>query len=443
MSDAGPFDEKTQIVPNPGGRLAGMRRPALAATPAGAPPPPDRAVAPLDLDDAVGLNPLVEAASPILALVSRLSTTIAHPDVRALRRQLEGEFAAFNTRAERSNIPAEIRRSTDYALCVTVDDVIANTPWGGDNVWAGMRMALRHNDVVGGDQFYSFLAHFERDPERHGDVLELFYFCLSLGFQGRFAVLPNGAAQQAEIRARLHRLIRRRRGEVAAELSPHWRGVSAPHRPLASRIPLWSVAACTAALLLFAFIVFRLALATASDALLADMGALPRVRQPALEAVLPPAPPPPPIAPTRSVARFLEPEIREGLVTVQETPQNVVVRLTGAGLFPAGSAVLEMRFQPVVDRIGAAIRDIHGLAMVVGHTDNQPIHTLRFPSNFELSLARAKAVRDQLAQTLGSPDRISVAGRGDAEPIADNASAAGREKNRRVEIIVLRGHPPQ
>jgi type VI secretion system protein ImpK len=113
--------------------------------------------------------------------------------------------------------------------------------------------------------------------------------------------------------------------------------------------------------------------------------------------------------------------------------------LRGTGLFAAGSATLDPRFLPVIDRIGAALVDEPGLAMVVGHTDNKPIRTVQFASNFELSLSRAEAVRRRLAQTMGSGDRISVAGRADAEPIADNATPQGREMNRRIEIIVLRG----
>jgi len=444
MSDAGPFDEKTQIIPNPGGRLAERRRPPLPGAVPPEPPARGHPVSPMVLDATVGLNSLVTAAAPILALVSRLSTMIAHNDVEGLQRHLYGEYAAFDKRSEAAGVKPEIRRASHYALCATVDDVAASTPWGGNNVWAGHMARRFHNDASGGDTFYNLLGHFERDPETYGDVLELFYLCLSLGFQGRLGVLPNGAAQLAEIRGRLHRLIRRRRGEVAAELSPHWRGVAAPHRPLASRTPLWIVASCTAVLLLFLFIGFRLALVTGSDALFADLGTLPQLRQPMLEAAPPPPPPPPAPPPARqSVAGFLEPEIREGLVTVNETPQNVVVRLTGTGLFAAGSADLQPRFLPVIDRIATAVKDDHGRVLVVGHTDNQPIHTLRFPSNYELSLARAQAVRTRLAQTLGAPDDISIAGRGDAEPIGDNATPEGREMNRRIDIIVLRGRPPQ
>lgn len=440
MSTAGPFDDKTAIIrPNPGGR----RPEAVQAQSEAASPPVAQTVSqvgPGILDLESGLNPLVDAAVPILALVSRLSMMISHHDVDGLRRQLRSEFALFDKRSEANGLRPEIRRAAHYALCATVDDVAANTPWGGNNIWADQSMArVFHNDASGGERFFHLLGHFERDPESYGDVIELFYLCLSLGFQGRFGILPEGAAELAVIRGRLHRLIRRRRGEVAAELSPHWRGIASPHRPLGARIPLWVLAGSTALLLLFVFIGFRLALAGGSDDLFARLAILPKIQQPQLEATRPPPPPPLPLP--KPVSRFLEPEIREGLVTVQESPQNVVVRLRGTGLFSPGSAALEPRFLPVVDRIAAALKDEPGLAMVVGHTDNLPIRTIQFPSNYELSLSRAEAVRRRLAQTLGSSDRISVAGRADAEPLADNAAPQGREMNRRIEIIVLRGKP--
>lgn len=441
MSDPGPFDDKTQILPNPGGRRFAAGRPqpgadaglGLGTRPAGAVPD----AIPLALDEAPGINPLVDAAAPILALLSRLSTTFALSDIEGLRRRLRREFADFDRRAEASGIPREIRGASHYALCATVDDVAANTPWGGNNVWVNHGMARTfHNDASGGERFFHLLGHFERDPERFGDVIELFYLCLSLGFQGRFGVLPNGAAEIGAIRDRLHRLIRRRRGEIAAELSPHWRGVSAPHRPLSSRIPLWVVPPCTALALLLVFLGFRLALASKSDALFAEFAVLPQVQQPRIEAVTPA--PPPPVPERRDVSRFLAPEIREGLVKVWETPQQVRVRVTGSGLFSPGSATLTDRFIPVIDRIAAALKAEPGSVMVVGHTDNQPIHNLRFASNYELSLARAATVRARLAKTVGASERISAIGRADADPIADNRTPQGRALNRRVEIIVLR-----
>jgi type VI secretion system protein ImpK len=74
--------------------------------------------------------------------------------------------------------------------------------------------------------------------------------------------------------------------------------------------------------------------------------------------------------------------------------------------------------------------------VVKGYTDDQPIHTLQFPSNFELSQARAQAAAAILDQTIGDESRISAQGMGDADPVADNATPDGRAQNRRIEIVL-------
>jgi type VI secretion system protein ImpK len=135
--------------------------------------------------------------------------------------------------------------------------------------------------------------------------------------------------------------------------------------------------------------------------------------------------------------------VQAGLLTVQETEQAITIRLKGASLFAPGSASLEDRFLPIIDHVAGALASVPGTLSVIGHTDDQPIHNLRFPSNFELSLARAEAVRDRILTTLDAPDRITADGRADKEPVADNGTPAGREANRRIDLVLLRsgGHP--
>jgi type VI secretion system protein ImpK len=151
-------------------------------------------------------------------------------------------------------------------------------------------------------------------------------------------------------------------------------------------------------------------------------------------------PPPPPPGPTDldRLRSFLRPEIAQHLVSVLGPPAAPVVRISSSGMFPSGSAVLQPSFLPLLQRIGAALRDEPGGALVVGYTDNQPIRTVQFPSNFQLSTARAEAARAALARFGADPSRLAAEGRADADPIASNDTAEGREQNRRIEIIVHR-----
>jgi type VI secretion system protein ImpK len=76
---------------------------------------------------------------------------------------------------------------------------------------------------------------------------------------------------------------------------------------------------------------------------------------------------------------------------------------------------------------------------VIGHSDNIPIRTVRFPSNFQLSAERAESARVVLAQGAGQPERFKSVGRAATEPLAPNSTPAGREANRRIEIVLTRG----
>jgi type VI secretion system protein ImpK len=116
----------------------------------------------------------------------------------------------------------------------------------------------------------------------------------------------------------------------------------------------------------------------------------------------------------------------------------VTVRIKGRGMFASGSATVEPRFVPMLQRIGEGLRIEPGRVMVIGHSDNQPIRTVRFPSNFHLSAARAEAAAAIISAATGDPGRFTVEGRADAEPIADNRTPEGREENRRIEVVLLR-----
>jgi len=105
--------------------------------------------------------------------------------------------------------------------------------------------------------------------------------------------------------------------------------------------------------------------------------------------------------------------------------------------FKSGSATVNTAYHPLLERIAEALKTEPGHVQVTGHSDNIPIHTLRFPSNWHLSQARAEAVAELLAAATGTPGRFTAEGRADAEPVADNRTPEGRARNRRVEITLL------
>jgi type VI secretion system protein ImpK len=240
------------------------------------------------------------------------------------------------------------------------------------------------------------------------------------------------------VREDLYRLIRNNRGEFERNLSPHWQGVGARFAGLRQRVPNWLVALLGVGVLAGFYVLLTFLLNGRSDAAYEALNALPPTSPVTLARAAPALPPPPPAPEEQSIRKFLAPEVQQGLVTVREDAQTVVVNIRSTGMFPSGSADVAKGFLPLLDRIGEALNIEKGAVQIVGHTDNQPIRSINFPSNFALSLARAKAVLAVVKGKINDASRLTADGRADSEPVASNATPDGREQNRRVEVILTK-----
>ena len=135
--------------------------------------------------------------------------------------------------------------------------------------------------------------------------------------------------------------------------------------------------------------------------------------------------------------RLLRTEIDQGQIDVETTARTILIRIREKGSFDSGSALLNTSFVGVIDKIAGALTQIEGKIAVEGHTDNVPINTFAYPSNWDLSAARSVAVvRRMLDIAPLLPSRVTASGFADTRPQAVNSSAQGRERNRRVEIVV-------
>src|SRR5271157_4475750 len=142
------------------------------------------------------------------------------------------------------------------------------------------------------------------------------------------------------------------------------------------------------------------------------------------------------------MAKGLEGEMRKDLesrdVTISNLQGKLTVNILDRVMFDSGEAVLQPDGESVLRKIATILAGHPELKIhVIGHTDNVPIHT-RFPSNWELSTARALAAVHFLTEKAGvDPRRVGAVGYGEFRPIADNATAEGRAKNRRIAITIL------
>ena len=125
-------------------------------------------------------------------------------------------------------------------------------------------------------------------------------------------------------------------------------------------------------------------------------------------------------------------------VALQKRPEGIVISMKEAGYFETGQAMPLAAADELLGRISRVVGPSGVAVRVEGHTDDQPIHTAKFHSNWELSTARAEAVLQMLlAAAEIDPSRLSVAGYGAYRPIADNGTEAGRRSNRRVDLVLL------
>jgi type VI secretion system protein ImpK len=449
MSQDDPFAEPSdteRTIVKPMGRQQPAQPQPQAPRAAGGPQAP-AASASVGIDAGLsGLNPLCAAAAPLFALVGRIRNRAQHANPEALREAVVREVRAFEQRALQAGIAVQTIRIARYLICATIDDVVLNTPWGEQSVWQNQSMVgTFHKETVGGDRVYDLLRRLEQEPGRHRDLLEFLYVCLSLGFEGRLRVEDRGSEKHFALRDGLARLIRQQRGGVERDLAPRWKGLDLPHRPLAAWAPIWIVTGLTAALLTMLFLGFSWMLQADTERTQGTLAAL--VPSGAVSFARPAPPPPPPPPPPPEIERetevfrlreFLRPEIEQNLVEVNEQGNTVTVRIKGEGMFASASDELQPKYVPVVQRIAEGLNQEPGKVLVVGHSDNIPINTARFPNNTVLSLARAKSVMNRIAAVVVDPGRLSAEGRADKDPIASNATPEGRAQNRRIEVILVK-----
>lgn len=137
------------------------------------------------------------------------------------------------------------------------------------------------------------------------------------------------------------------------------------------------------------------------------------------------------------LTKELEKEIKSGKIQISMGPRGLTVSFTQAALFPSGEDEIAKDTYPSIQKIAAAIQQLPNPVRMEGHTDAIPIHNSRFRSNWELSAARSIALLELLTSFGVSHDRLSIAGYADTAPLEGNETEQGRQKNRRVDIVIL------
>ena len=139
----------------------------------------------------------------------------------------------------------------------------------------------------------------------------------------------------------------------------------------------------------------------------------------------------------RRLNRELEKEVRDGKLEVKLEPRGLVVSLHQSAFFPSGTDAIDPATYPTISKVADVIRGLPNPIQIEGHTDSVPIHNARFRSNWDLSSARAISMLQLLSGRFELPEsRFSVVGRADTVPVDSNETDEGRQRNRRIDVII-------
>ena len=429
---------------------------------------------PSGLTHAPHRNPLVTAAGPLLDLLGRLRNAMTQASFQALQGSISREIDAFESAATSAGAYQNHLRDAKYALCAVSDDIVQNQPGEDRAVWTENPMLGRYfGERIGGTQFYANLQEAMKNPGANYDLLELYYICLSLGFEGMHRASPTGQAAVQACRNDVYQALRNTNRGGGWMLSPNWKGMDIGRRSIGMQIPFWAVAALVALLMTGGYFGLRHMLGAEATELAAEI----REVRPsgAIEIANPVRPvragggvvvgtdtpkeptvyvPPPPEDPGQldRIKAALQKEIDAGLVEARYLDANfIIVRFSNKLLFPSGSAEVTKEFKDVLSkRIGETFNNEtellkakglqHGRVFGIGHSDAQPIGaTSRWASNHALSEARAKSVMDAILAHSPNDLRTRIEGRGPDDPVCTPAEKRSCwPDNRRVELLIER-----
>lgn len=418
----------TVMRPRPGGPrrpAAADPRPVAPRAEQYAPPPSGGNLGVADFIS-TGRNPILQAAGPLIAVASRLQSTVASADIAALRSQAMQDVRQFDDRLRAAGVVPEDALVARYVVCTFFDSAVLNTPWGAQSDWSGQSLLVMfHKEKSGGEKFFQILDRLCAQPGRYIDLIELQYVCLALGYEGMYRIDERGAGRLAELQHKLSRLIRDARQIKDEELSVHWQGVEDRRNPIFRYVPWWVVACAGLAILVVAFVIYVARLNNAAAPVMAALA------QPSVQVEYTA-----PVSRANRLKQLLAPQEQAGQLTVEDFGDKTVVTLVASDLFRSGSAQLNAQYNPTMDAISQALNQVPGKVVIVGHTDDRPVRSLQFADNFELSRERAVAVANLLKKSINNFGRVEWVGVGSTQPRYEPVSTAeNRARNRRVEIV--------
>ena len=333
-------------------------------------------------------NPLIEAAKPVFILVNAMQQTTSQLSTDSLINKFSLLINNFEENAEKNGARYDAIQAAKYCLCTFVDELAVRAGWA-DETWSKNSLLVSfYDETWGGERFFEIIQNLKQDPDKNIDLLEFMYLCLQFGYKGKYQVLNSGELEIDKIKRDLLALIHSKRPDQTADLFKHNPIITNTiQRKQRLSIPLWVVGVLGAVVLGVGYFAMQWSLGDDFDVASTKVNnlKLPSVTAKQQE--------------TQSTVRLrplLENEIARKLVSVEDFQDRSTVTILGDGLFESGSAQIQDQYYPVLARVSQALDSVEGQIVVTGYTDNQPIQSLNFPSNWHLSQARADAVKEIL-----------------------------------------------
>ena len=375
-------------------------------------------------------NPLIEAAKPVFILANSMQQTTSQLSTDSLINKFSLLINNFEENAEKNGAKYDAIQAAKYCLCTFVDELAVRAGWA-DETWSKNSLLVSfYDETWGGERFFEIIQNLKQDSDKNIDLLEFMYLCLQFGYKGKYQVLNNGELEIDKIKRDLLALIHSKRPDQTANLFKHNPIITNNiQRKRRLAIPLWVVGVLGAVALGVGYFTMQWSLGDKFNTASTKVNSL------KLPSVITKQ------QDTQKTVRLrplLENEIARKLVSVEDFQDRSTVTILGDGLFESGSAQIQDQYYPVLAAVSQALDSVEGQIIVTGYTDNQPIQSLNFPSNWHLSQARADAVKEILLNYVkNGGTRIRSEGRGSTDPVAPNDTLENRAKNRRVEITLF------
>lgn len=373
---------------------------------------------------------LSDFASPFLRIAFLLSqTSLKREQLSILQSIFIQALDQLERTLNQAGVDNEQRLATRYLLSTYLDESVANTPWGNNSAWSEYSLLLHYfRETWGGEKVFALLSRFQEQPEKYYEPLRLFHLVLSLGFKGKYHVMQSGDQKHSQLRTELCQTLNRIK-QAPKKIAVGWQTQVTPNNKVLSQLPVWLIPTVCLGLCLVFFTSLYFQLNNRSDAVFEQIASL-RVTAPDLIR-------PEPTPAQKTLGEFLNErlsgEIENHNLAIDYQNGYWVITLVGDGLFESGSDQISDQYKPTLETVSQTLQATSGEIRVVGHTDSTPIRSLKYPSNWHLSSARADEVSRYLAKHVEG-SRLNSEGAGASEPIASNKTAQDRAMNRRVEL---------